>query len=63
MKVGDLVKHKRTWAIGVIIEIAPVEGTCAELFTIQWNDEVFSRGPHWRSEIKVINSIKNKKNS
>jgi len=59
MRVGDLVKHERTKVIGIIVEIDLASpAALGGLFTVQWSDEMFSKGPHWSDELKVINSKK-----
>jgi len=57
MKVGDLVKHKRTGACGILIRVP--EGQPDITFDVQWFDENSSVGEynsHFIGELVVLNA-------
>ena len=65
MKVGDLVKPNREYAlhivswdtIGVIVEsVLDILGDGRTLYRVQWSDHT-ERGGHWERELETISEI------
>jgi len=57
MKVGDLVKHKRTGAIGLLLRLPKGHHHGDILFNVQWYDgHTLNVTGHLKGELEVISA-------
>ena len=56
MKAGDLVKHKRTGAVGILIEV--LESYADDVYNIRWMNNIGTYNSHFVKELEVISEKK-----